>query len=310
MNKNTKNYKKIAFIAVFMAFFAFLSLGYAIASSITAERVVALVNQARSKAGLAPLQENAKLSAAAGAKAEDMLKNDYFAHNSPGGKTPWYWIERAGYNYKFAGENLAMNFESAEEEQKAWMDSPTHKKNILNSSYNDIGVGVKEGKIDGQSTTVVVQMFGSTPVVAPISEKAPAKAAENYEPEVLGQEQNKLDPDQILNDPKEDILVDDLAGPVEKAGAVPMGSFLVSIKEWLSSAVKADWLVPAALAVLWIIMIGNIFFLAYLLIRKIKIDAKTKSEDPDEHKIPVENLEEPEEDVPVAVKIHILHAAK
>jgi len=127
MSKKTKKSLIIAVLAVFIGFFAF-SLTYAIASSITAKNIIKLVNEARVNEGLKPLQENSSLSKAAAQKAEDMLKNDYFAHNSPSGKTPWFWMDKSGYDYKFAGENLAMNFTSAEEEQKAWMKSPSHKK--------------------------------------------------------------------------------------------------------------------------------------------------------------------------------------
>ena len=90
-----------------------------------------------------------------------MIDNNYFAHVSPQKKSPWYWIEKNEYDYTYAGENLAINFTNSEDQQKAWMDSPLHKKNILNPNYDEIGVAVKRGVVEGKETTVVVQMFGA-----------------------------------------------------------------------------------------------------------------------------------------------------
>ena len=97
---------------------------------------------------------------AAEEKAQDMIDNNYFAHISPQGKSPWDWINKNNYNYRYAGENLAIGFANAKEQQQAWMDSPTHKKNILNKNYDETGVAVKQGVIDGHEAIVVVQMFG------------------------------------------------------------------------------------------------------------------------------------------------------
>jgi hypothetical protein len=314
MNINAKKSLKLASLAVFIGVFAFLTLGYAIASSITPDRVIDMVNQARIGAGLGALVENEKLNQAAQRKAEDMIKNDYFAHNSPSGKTPWSWIDKSDYDYKYAGENLAMNFTNAEDEQIAWMNSPTHKKNILSLNYKDIGVAVTEGKINGQSTIVVVQMFGATPFAALANEKAPIKAAEDYRPEVLGKQENRIIPETILTDPKEDILVNDFTVPIERTGSVSsISSFWTSVKGWLSAATQAQWIIPAALVTLWAIMIGNIFFLAYSLSRKIRLFRSKKGESTKEQRIPVENLEDPEKEekeISIPVKVHILHTAK
>jgi hypothetical protein len=184
---------RIIFTSVIAAVFLFVFSGTASASTITPEKVVDMVNKDRIKEGLSALVMNKLLSQAAEYKAEDMLKKDYFAHTSPEGMTPWHWIEKSGYNYKYAGENLAVGFESAEKQQSAWMKSETHRKNILNTSYRDIGVAVKEGKINGENTLLTVQIFGATalvpavkkdvPVVEPVSEPA-VLPAEISNPEV------------------------------------------------------------------------------------------------------------------------------
>jgi hypothetical protein len=144
-------------------------LGYA--SSITVDRVLEETNAKRSQAGLAPLKVNAKLSQAANAKATHMFDNQYWSHTAPDGTSPWTFIQRAGYKYSIAGENLARDFGDTSSMVQAWMDSPTHKANILQSKYNETGLAVVDGKLDGIETTLVVQMFGASSIVAPAPKK-------------------------------------------------------------------------------------------------------------------------------------------
>lgn len=134
-------------------------LGFA--SSIHAEEVVSLTNSERSALGLEPLQFNNALSEAARLKALHMFEHDYWAHIAPDGTTPWQFIRGAGYQYSVAGENLARDFQSTQPMIKAWMASPTHRDNIINQRYTDIGVAVVDGKLEGVETTLVVQMFGN-----------------------------------------------------------------------------------------------------------------------------------------------------
>ncbi len=123
--------------------------------------IIKISNETRIANSLPPLQANTQLDLAAAEKLNDMAKNEYFAHISPSGVTPWAWIKKAEYNYSVAGENLAIGFLTAEETVKAWMSSPTHKANIINSQYRDIGVAVKGVEIQGDEGILVVQMFGS-----------------------------------------------------------------------------------------------------------------------------------------------------
>ena len=161
MNINKYKSIKIAFIALIWLFSAFLIIPNARASEITANEVIALVNQDRQERNLDSLVINEKLDKVAEAKAQDMINNNYFAHTSPAGIDPWYWFGQIGYDYQTAGENLAMDFLSAEREQKAWMASETHQRNILNSQFQETGIAVKQGKINGKMTTLVVEVFGS-----------------------------------------------------------------------------------------------------------------------------------------------------
>jgi uncharacterized protein YkwD len=140
---------------------SFSSASQTVASDITAENIIGLTNASRAGTGESILAENSKLSLAAKAKAEDMLAKNYFSHTSPKGVTPWKWIDGENYDYSYAGENLAMDFQSAEKMEDAWMKSPTHRANILNEKYKDIGVAVKAGNINGSETILAVVMFGS-----------------------------------------------------------------------------------------------------------------------------------------------------
>ena len=130
--------------------------------------VVDLTNQERADVSAQPLQRSSVLDAAAKMKAEDMAKNEYFAHFSPTGVSPWYWFDKSGYVYAHAGENLAIHFTDSSEVVEAWMNSPAHRENIVNGKFTEIGVGTAKGKFEGYDTVYVVQLFG-TPAVAPVA---------------------------------------------------------------------------------------------------------------------------------------------
>ncbi len=131
-----------------------------IASSITAEELIDLTNQKRQEYGLSELEFNEVLSLAAQQKGADMIAQNYWAHTSPEGITPWAFFKNADYQYLYAGENLARDFLSSDSVITAWMNSPTHKDNILSSRYQDIGIAVIHDTFQGQETTLVVQLFG------------------------------------------------------------------------------------------------------------------------------------------------------
>ncbi|MDO8486487.1 MAG: CAP domain-containing protein [Candidatus Staskawiczbacteria bacterium] len=129
-------------------------------STITTQQIIDDTNIERAKNNLSPLVENQNLSNAAKLKAQNMFAENYWAHFSPSGKNPWGFMLSSGYKFSFAGENLARNFSNSEDVVTAWMNSPSHKENIVNSKYQDIGVAVAEGNLNGQKTVLVVQMFG------------------------------------------------------------------------------------------------------------------------------------------------------
>lgn len=131
--------------------------------SISESDLVNLINQERAANGLSSLTENPELDDAARRKAADMFQKNYWAHFAPDGTTtPWGFIRAAGYNYQFAGENLAKGFTDASSVVNAWMNSETHKENILSNKYKDVGFAIVPGTLQGEDTVLVVQMFGST----------------------------------------------------------------------------------------------------------------------------------------------------
>ena len=103
--------------------------------------VVLLVNAERAGQGLAPLQVDDRLTAAAQGHARDMAQNDFFSHTGANGSTFDERIRDEGYSGGSLGENIAAGYSSAEAVVAGWMDSPGHRANILNSSFGHIGVG-------------------------------------------------------------------------------------------------------------------------------------------------------------------------
>lgn len=152
------------------------------ASNISTTELINLANQDREALGLSPVSLDSRLASAAYNKGQDMLAKGYWAHFGPNGESPWQFIIAAGYSYKYAGENLAKDFSNTAAIHQAWMNSPTHRANIVKPEYTNIGLSVVEGTMDGQPTIIVVQMFG-TPMTAttPVANE-PAPTVENKAP--------------------------------------------------------------------------------------------------------------------------------
>ena len=134
-------------------------LGYA--TNIVQSELIDLTNQERIKNGLKPLRENPNLSQAAAFKGKDMFENNYWAHISPSGMTPWNFFLKVDYNYEYAGENLAKDFATSAGVVNGWVTSASHRDNILSPNYQEIGMAVQNGVLLGKETTLVVQFFGS-----------------------------------------------------------------------------------------------------------------------------------------------------
>ena len=120
-------------------------------------QAIQLLNRDRAKNGLKSLQADAKLTQVARSHAADMAKQNYFNHTNLQGKSPFDRMKANGIAYRLAGENIAYNH-SLEAMQEAWMNSPGHRANILNTGYTHAGVGLYT-KEDG--TIYGVQLFAS-----------------------------------------------------------------------------------------------------------------------------------------------------
>jgi len=173
-------------------------------ANISPERIIELTNAERSKLNVATLKENELLSEAARQKAADMFAFNYWAHVSPSGRTPWAFFTDVGYKYQYAGENLARDFRDPESVVRAWMNSSTHKDNIVSSKYQEVGVAVVDGTLQGVETTLVVQLFGTPygatvksvekPEIIVEQEPVSAKAGERAVKEVLARRTGEVIP--------------------------------------------------------------------------------------------------------------------
>lgn len=140
-------------------------LGYA--TNVSNTNLLQETNIERTEAGEQALSLNGKLADAAQAKAEDMAQRNYWSHLTPEGTQPWAFAEQAGYHYVALGENLAYGFASSDETVTAWMNSPTHRANLLNHMYQEVGFGIASTP-DYQGAgpqTVIVAMYGTPEIV-------------------------------------------------------------------------------------------------------------------------------------------------
>lgn len=151
----------VVFEVALLAGFTLLKNKDFLAADVIGAVLINETNQRRTELDVPELRESEILNLAAELKAEDMIANGYFAHFSPQGVSPWYWLEQAGYRYLSAGENLAIDFYDSNEVVNAWMNSPLHRQNILKQKYTEIGIAVKEGEFNGRKRIFVVQFFGT-----------------------------------------------------------------------------------------------------------------------------------------------------
>ena len=218
-----------SFIIVFVnSFGGIFGITKVEASTISTANIISLTNQERTASGLNALNENSQLDAAALAKANNMFEQQYWDHFGPNGETPWQFIRAEGYNYVYAGENLAKGFQTAEGVHEAWMASPTHAANIMSGNYKDIGVAVVQGVLLGKQTTLVVQMFGNlTTQVAGASTKGVPESSSGA---VVGNEQGEIKSIRITS-PVQSSISTDPSINVRGEAANVAGGYTVEISD-------------------------------------------------------------------------------
>lgn len=179
-NNHHPHFWKKNSVALFFALILMVELGFFAQSLMVFKKgsylaavlpavLASMTNDQRVNNNAPTLSENSLLDKAAQLKAEDMAKRGYFAHNTPEGYLPWYWLDKVGYKYSHAGENLAVNFNDSKDVVDAWMNSPTHRANIVKAIYTETGLGVAEGVYEGRPAIFVSQFF-ATPDVAPTAQ--------------------------------------------------------------------------------------------------------------------------------------------
>lgn len=118
-----------------------------------------LVNESRLANNLVPLETSQNLRSSACDKAQDMVDRNYWSHTDPDGNLSWYLFTRHHYSYRKAGENLAMGFITPKATVRAWLESPSHRKNLM-GDYTDQGICVRKGLFQGNDQNVIVQHLG------------------------------------------------------------------------------------------------------------------------------------------------------
>lgn len=142
-------------------------LGYATNTSVIG--LLDETNTQRNRHGVAHLQLNSQLAQAAQAKAEDMASRNYWSHTTPDGNDPWWFVDTANYPYLAVGENLAYGFASSSTTVAGWMNSPSHKSNLLNIDFHDVGFGIARSAdyVSHGPQTIIVALYGKTSASSP-----------------------------------------------------------------------------------------------------------------------------------------------
>lgn len=134
----------------------------AYATEISSKELLVSTNEKRKQNGKPELKMNELLSEAAQAKANDMAMRNYWSHYTPEGDAPWVFVDKVGYDYAKAGENLAYGFKTSRETVTGWMNSQTHRDNMLDEAFSEVGFGFANAKDFNKSgnETIVVAMYG------------------------------------------------------------------------------------------------------------------------------------------------------
>lgn len=194
-------------------------LSYATNTSV--DGLLASTNSQRASDGDGQLAINSQLMNAAQAKANDMATRNYWSHNTPDGQEPWVFVRDAGYKYQAVGENLAYGFTDSNATITGWLNSPSHRENMLNGTYTEVGFGIanSENYQTNGNQTIVVAMYGK-PLGLPVATApAPAPAPTAVSPSYTMTEQTVTTPGD--EKPTENAPVETSGGDVAVSAVVP-----------------------------------------------------------------------------------------
>ncbi len=240
--------------------------------------LVDLTNNNRQVNRVGLLELNSTLEKVAQLKADDMASRGYFAHNSPDGLTPWYWFGQVGYDFLYAGENLAVHFSDSGDVVRAWMDSPGHRANILNNKFSEIGIATSRGFYQGRETVFVVQMFGHPKsqrlITPPVLALADSEGSENIVLEPSSEVQSAVVEEKPL-----EIFTEERVGQSfvavqsPEVGDAEIGEEVINSEQIVRSELSADYsktwekLLSSPtliLTVIYIVLGAIVFFLVIL----------------------------------------------
>lgn len=240
----------------------FQVLGFA--TNIFQNQIIGLSNQQRQINGIGTLTENSLLDQAAAAKAADMFAKNYWAHFAPDGTSPWYFFNNVGYKYSWAGENLARDFQTSEGVVQGWMNSPSHRENLLNNNYTEMGVAVVNGTLLGEETTLVVQLFGKPVSAAPANPASSKPNSQSLQP--VPQVNTKTVNDNfVLENSKTKSSTSVAAAPVTKVSGQFVGG-----TNWLQKLAVLPWGAKVELSLLFILF--SVFVVDTLVLYHRKIN--------------------------------------
>ena len=246
-------------------------------------------NSQRSSNGQSGLSLNGQLNAAAQAKAQDMVNRDYWSHNTPDGQQPWIFIDAQGYNYQKAGENLAYGFSTSNETIIGWMNSPSHRANLLDSAFTEVGFGFANSAnfVGTGEETVVVAMYANPvnqPAPAPAPAPTPAPTPTSQPQTMPSTVESTPAPEPVVEEPEppvteeEIVIVQDTVTPVENQPTntdtpiVERESQRITLAQQLTNG-DAPWIaivlssVGFGIAMIWLVK-------HYVLVRRFIIEGE------------------------------------
>lgn len=250
--------------------------------------LVDLTNHNRVENNSKPLAENSLLMQAAKLKAEDMAKKGYFSHISPDGLGPQDWLKKVGYNFQFAGENLAVHFSDSKAVEDAWMESAGHRANIINPAFTEIGTATATGYYEGVETQFVVMYFGKqlpaaaknnvaakpkTNTVISVKTDKPAPIAQVKDNFVESTQEEVNTPEVVQVNPESNSLTESFQNLATRPGAAIMYSYsfmgivvLGVLLLMVSNGIRKDQVKNIAYGVAviaFMITLGSLYFILF-----------------------------------------------